>query len=509
VKAALPSRGWAFTINNPCAMPIEAIAPPFKLVFTTQLARAPHTKGLFIPTELPEDSKIETDADVRSYLSTSLEKLVEAGGARYCVCGLEEGEVGLTPHLQGYIYFPTVKSLAQVVRLLRSSGLCPERFGHAWSSAPSEETKRAYPHLEVARGTPEQNKAYCTKADLWAEAGKMPKQGERTDLSTVGHELLAGLPLSEAIARYPGVAMGHLGNMQLLANRVQKPLADERTVVWFYGPTECGKSRRAREEAEKLSQQLGQPYYWRTGNSRWWCSYKNEEIVVLDDIFAGDAAMDTEELNFSDMLRLTDRYGTHVNQKGTSTAWQARYIFITCSDHPKEWRLSKRYGARDVQQLVRRINTIVKFKRPADMPVREPIEIEAEWDEPLDLIPAPRTAPPVIELDNDDPPLSPPVAGHKRPKPGAEEEEEDDDLLGDDEQYAAVRSPPPRRARLWVAATQDQHPASAHYDDRDAAEADRIEKQIADAAEAFMEDIEEQERWAALQTQRINWEEEK
>lgn len=474
MKAAQPSRGWAFTINNPCAMPIETIAQDMKLVFATQLALAPHKKGLFIPTDPPADSKIETDEDVRSYLSTSLEQLLEAGGARYCVCGLEEGEVGLTPHFQGYIYFPTAKSMAQVVRLLRSSGLCPERYGHVWSSTRSDEaTKRAYPHLEVARGTPEQNKVYCTKKDLWAEAGKMPKQGERTDLSTVGHELLAGLPLDEAIARYPGVAMGHLGNMQLLANRVLKPLMEPRTVVWFHGPTGCGKSRRAHEEAEKLSQQLGKPYFSRTGNSKWWCNYKGEEIVVLDDIFAGDAVMDTEELNFSDMLRLTDRYGTHVNQKGTSTAWQARYIIITCSVHPSKWALSKRYGTRDLQQLVRRINTIVEFKPAANLPVREPVEITAEWDTPLDLFPAPPPAPPVIEIEDDEPPLSPPVAGHKRPNPGAEEEEEefDDDPLGAAEQYAAVRSPPPRRQRVWVAATPDEPPASVHYDTRDEAEA--------------------------------------
>lgn len=490
------SRAWAFTINHPHAVPVEKIRPEFRPVFETQLSLIPHPSGLLNPTDSPQESKLRTDADVRSYLSTTLESLVStpSAGVVYCVCGAERGESG-TPHFQGYLYFRTGKSMKQVVSLLRSSGLCPERFGHAWSSDPSTD-KQAHPHVAGARGNAAQNKAYCTKDELWAEAGREPKQGERTDLATVGQELLDGLPLADAIARYPGIALGHLNNMQLIANRCTQPYADERRVYWFYGPTECGKSRRARQEAEKLSEQLGKPYYWRTGNTKWWCSYKGEEIAVLDDIFAGDAQMDTEELNFSDMLRLTDRYGTFVNQKGTSSPWQARYIFITCSDHPKEWRLSKRYGARDVQQLVRRINTIVKFKRPVDMPVREPIEIEAEWDEPLDLIPAPPAPPPVIDLDDDDEEDAREPA-RKRPRPDANEEpEEEDEAYADDEfaaneHYAPVRSPvprhrlpfrPPRQAGQLVPPNSPQ--PRDHYDERMAREVEDCMEFLRQEAEA-------------------------
>lgn len=74
------------------------------------------------------------------------------GNARYLVYGHEVGDGG-TPHLQGYVYFNNAVSFSSVLRAL------PEA------------------HFEIARGSFDQNLAYCTKDDNWEEEGERPSQG--------------------------------------------------------------------------------------------------------------------------------------------------------------------------------------------------------------------------------------------------------------------------------------------------------------------------------------------
>lgn len=90
-------------------------------------------------------------------------KVPQLPNVEYLVFGHETGAEG-TPHLQGYVIwkaacrFTTVKS----------------RLGSA-----------RY-HLEVARGSPAQNRDYCTKDGQYEEFGELPSvtQGKRSDLDT-------------------------------------------------------------------------------------------------------------------------------------------------------------------------------------------------------------------------------------------------------------------------------------------------------------------------------------
>lgn len=70
----------------------------------------------------------------------------------YMIIGFEVGENG-TPHIQGYIYFKN----ARAFHALRKS------------------FKRA--HLAPAKGSPEQNRAYCVKDEDFYEFGELPAQG--------------------------------------------------------------------------------------------------------------------------------------------------------------------------------------------------------------------------------------------------------------------------------------------------------------------------------------------
>jgi hypothetical protein len=97
----------------------------------------------------------------------------------YLVLGLEEGEQG-TPHIQGYIELVNKKTMGGVKRL---PGL-----------------KRA--HLEVSKGTAEQNTEYCSKEDNTKVFGEPRRQGARNDLEAVKKDIDDGLTMDEIMDKH-------------------------------------------------------------------------------------------------------------------------------------------------------------------------------------------------------------------------------------------------------------------------------------------------------------------
>lgn len=83
------------------------------------------------------------------------------------VVGKEQGEQG-TKHLQGYLYYDNARSFASVKKLIPKA------------------------HIEAAKGSPAQNKEYCTKEGDFFELGDMPTQGKRTDLNEIKKKIEEG-----------------------------------------------------------------------------------------------------------------------------------------------------------------------------------------------------------------------------------------------------------------------------------------------------------------------------
>lgn len=97
---------------------------------------------------------------------------------KYLLFGFEKGKEG-TPHIQGFFVLhegKTVKSLKKI-------------FPRA--------------HLEVTKGTFEQNYKYCTKEGEFWEFGEKPQQGHRTDLDSLVSMISDGSTREEIKARYP------------------------------------------------------------------------------------------------------------------------------------------------------------------------------------------------------------------------------------------------------------------------------------------------------------------
>jgi len=128
----------------------------------------------------------------------------------YLVFGRELSSTG-TPHLQGYVIFTTAHRLRAAKQSLGS-----DRF-----------------HLQVARGTPSQNRTYCTKENDYEEFGECPQvtQGRRTDLERFfdwADDFTSenGRPPTtpEAAATYPAILVKHGRLMDVVRLRAQRSL---------------------------------------------------------------------------------------------------------------------------------------------------------------------------------------------------------------------------------------------------------------------------------------------
>lgn len=250
----------------------------------------------------------------------------QGNGIQYIVLGYETGSGG-TPHIQGYLYYRN-----------------PVRLGTVKSFVGD----RA--HIEFAKGNSQQNRVYCTKEGNFFEMGELPNQGRRSDLDAAVTIIKNGGKgaLKRVAEEEPTVFVKCHKGLTVLWNTLHlKERKDKTEVWWFYGKTGTGKSKKAKELA-------GDDFYYKQPGNKWWCGYKQQDVVVIDDF------RDCKELCFSYWLRLFDRYPCLVEYKGGSVEFNSKKIIVTCSVRPQE-EFSNHQGE-EMEQMLRRIEKIEEFK---------------------------------------------------------------------------------------------------------------------------------------------------
>lgn len=231
----------------------------------------------------------------------------------YGIVGREVGENG-TPHLQGYAMF--TRSLGFKTIQSRLDPRC---------------------HLEVAAGSPESNRRYCSKDGCFDEYGEIPNSNSsskpegkitRDELFSEFTTLLgegrssARRGLAEFAKRRPGT-FGFSGNV-LLRNYLSVQPAEHRPdiiVKWYWGSPGTGKSRSAHEQMPSA--------FVKEPKSKWWNGYLLERDVIIDDY--GLQCIDINHL-----LRWFDRYPCYVESKGGMLPLIADSFIITSNFHPSQ-----------------------------------------------------------------------------------------------------------------------------------------------------------------------------
>ena len=118
-------------------------------------------------------------------------------------------------------------------------------------------------------------------------------------------------------------------------------------VIWFAGPTGCGKTRTAYEEA------IARGTVWISPASKmeWFDGYDGHDTAIFDDFRASGN-------RFSYILRIIDRYPMDVPVKGGFVYWNPKYIVFTCPRTPSEEFVNRETGEHyeDLNQMLRRID---------------------------------------------------------------------------------------------------------------------------------------------------------
>lgn len=228
----------------------------------------------------------------------------------YAVYQLEVGQNG-TPHYQGYVQFAKKRTLAHC------RGLLP------------------FAHWEVARGTPMENRAYCTKLETRApghdpiEFGEVElaiRAGQRSDIEIAIATIRAGCSELQLMGQSPSFWLNHpnvIGRVRTLVGAGPQSIRESAGVTCdlLVGPPGLGKSRFAYTEYPDA-------YYKPDGS--WFDGYEGQSTVVLED-FSGDSFPSTT------LLKLIDRYPLRSPVKGGFVRMVASHFVITANDDPGNW----------------------------------------------------------------------------------------------------------------------------------------------------------------------------
>lgn len=227
----------------------------------------------------------------------------------FVIVGKEVGESG-TPHLQFYIRFENAVRMNTLKKL--------------WPKV----------HWEIARGSCDENVAYCSKQGAWEERGQRPNAEEARkrggEATTEKWTRAKQLALSGRINEIDDELFIRYYNVfKNIAKDYATPPADLPTPddesgygVWIYGPTGTGKSYTARERYPGA--------YMKISNNKWWDGYQGQEAVIMDDL---DKKHDYMCYN----LKIwADRYAFIPESKGSSMMIRPKVIVVTSNYHPSE-----------------------------------------------------------------------------------------------------------------------------------------------------------------------------
>lgn len=241
-----------------------------------------------------------------------------AEDSKYMIYGKETGENG-TFHLQGYVMFANARSFNSLKIAL----------GRA--------------HIEAAKGSPQQNIAYCSKQGEIVEVGERPKQGARSDVRKAIDIVKETSRMKDVVAAVPSYQGIKVAEMYLKYH--EEPRNWKPEVRWYYGATGEGKTKLAREWLSEG----GEEVYTCLSDSKWWEGYDGHSSVLIDD-FRKDFC------KFHVLLRLLDRYDFRVEVKGASRQLRARKIAITTPYHPRLVYETRE----DIGQLMRRLDGVFR-----------------------------------------------------------------------------------------------------------------------------------------------------
>jgi len=227
----------------------------------------------------------------------------------YMKYGQEVGSEG-TPHLQGLVVFKSPKSQSAARKAL--SGC----------------------HVEVMRSL-QASLEYVGKDGVVTERGVCPMSPKEKGVKGKEYyqnilDLAAADRISEIDPQAQLQYRSAIRGIRDDASKKRKFQDTEAEMLWYYGPSGTGKSRKARQE---------NPDAYLKMCNKWWDGYEGEECVLIEDL-------DVKHDVLGHHLKIwADRYPFLAEYKGGAKKIRPLRIIVTSNYHPSDiWLLEGTLG---------------------------------------------------------------------------------------------------------------------------------------------------------------------
>lgn len=205
-------------------------------------------------------------------------------------------------------------------------------------------------------GKVKQSEAYCSKESKLVKFGEEPKQGARGDLDETKTAILEGSITAEQVLISDPMMYHMYGRTleKLEAVALRKKYRSWMTSgIWYYGPTQTGKSARAFEGFKP------ETHYVKNLNEDWWDGYTGQETIIFNE-FRG-------QICYSEMLDLLDRYPKTVKIRNREPVpFLGKKIIITSCKHPQDVYYKVLSDVESFKQFERRVK-IISTKKQAEV----------------------------------------------------------------------------------------------------------------------------------------------
>jgi hypothetical protein len=201
--------------------------------------------------------------------------------------------------------------------------------------------KKLHPsaHWEITKASTDWNYYKKVGAEVIMDDIKKPRQ--RTDIEQIKKKLKTTNSVGSIVEECSFQTV-RLCEKILQYNEPQRPIGPIK-VVWYWGPTGTGKTRKVFDLHPQIE-------VFRPVSYKWWEGYDGHKVVLLDD-FRKDFC------KFHELLTLLDIYPYRVETKGGSRQIQAETFYITSAFGPADLY----DGREDIEQLLRRVTHEWKF----------------------------------------------------------------------------------------------------------------------------------------------------
>lgn len=331
-----------------------------------------------------------------------LEKIFASFKTRWMGYGFEVASTG-TPHVHVILAFESAKTRVTVFNRFKKGGLkadCRTMRGthqQAWNYLANNPDK---PDPDV--GEMGEFPAPAHRESAVQEAKRKRKLDPEVENNMILHSDLCALVEDNTIS---AIKLKSYYEARMHYMRQQPPPVRENVNgVWLYGPTGTGKSHAARFSYVLKDERV----YAKSGATKWFDGYDNQEIVVLEDFDPTCVGKST----LSDLKNWSDKWPVLVEYKGGSVYLRHRLLIVT-SNHSIE-ECFPDASPEDIQALMRRFKKVhmnkpigvdLVRKRQREMIVMSnQVEAEAERPESDDSQPSDAQSERPVEIEEEAPP---------------------------------------------------------------------------------------------------------